>query len=486
MIPRVLHQIWLGRDALPEDFAGYVEGWRRLHPGWEHHLWTEETLPPGLRPEVYERLRAPAERSDILRLELLARFGGVYLDTDFECLRPLDPLLEGVELFAADLNDEGRVNNAFMGATAGHPAVLRALAELRPLHRFGPVDKHGTGPLFVDRVLREEGATVFARRLVYPNWEERDGAYAFHHWARSWKDADGYRRSIRAAERRLAATRAELAATGGVERLRAERDERVELALRARARAGRVLAPRLTLALARAGRRATRPTRVPRVLHQVWVEPRELPADVLVRIETWRVCHPDWEHRLWREDDLPDDLVRAEAADPLRSPTEREELLRLELVLRHGGVAADLRLACRRRLDGTIRELDAFAASTPQGLPTAILVGSAPGHPALAQALERAEPYEWYGYPSGRTGAAALRHGAAAGLVLLPPRILGGPRPVAVAAGEADSTEERRRLVEELAGAERKLLRERERLARRRGPAGGRPAAAEAQASRPD
>ena len=57
------------------------------------------SLPGDLRrPEAAERLRAPAERSDILRLELLWREGGVYVDTDFECLRSIEPLLDGARL----------------------------------------------------------------------------------------------------------------------------------------------------------------------------------------------------------------------------------------------------------------------------------------------------------------------------------------------------------------------------------------------------
>ncbi len=76
----ILHQIWLGPNPLPEEFAAYGETWRRHHPAWDYRLWTEDTLPPDLaRLEVYERLRFPAERADILRLELLWRDGGVYL-----------------------------------------------------------------------------------------------------------------------------------------------------------------------------------------------------------------------------------------------------------------------------------------------------------------------------------------------------------------------------------------------------------------------
>ena len=98
-IPRVFHQIWVGPEPLPEEFVAYQRTWLTYNPGWKLQLWTEENLPPDLeRREVYEKLRVPAERADILRVELLWRFGGVYIDTDFECLRPIEGLLHEVEL----------------------------------------------------------------------------------------------------------------------------------------------------------------------------------------------------------------------------------------------------------------------------------------------------------------------------------------------------------------------------------------------------
>ena len=148
MIPRILHRVWVGPDPLPEDFARNGESWRRHHPDWEMRLWTEDELPRDLtRPEVYERLRKPTERSDIIRLEVLFRFGGVYVDTDFECLRPIEPLVEeGVDFFTCYLKP-GRVNNAVIGSVAGHPLLERALRELRPRTEYG-YDKHGTGPFY--------------------------------------------------------------------------------------------------------------------------------------------------------------------------------------------------------------------------------------------------------------------------------------------------------------------------------------------------
>jgi mannosyltransferase OCH1-like enzyme len=202
-IPRIFHQIWLGPDPVPEEFAVYQQTWLARHPAWELRVWTEQNLPQDLRrPEARERLRVPAERSDILRLEVLWRQGGVYVDMDFECLRPLEPLLDGVDFFSAYI-ERGRINNALIGSVPGHPILDRALAELRPREFYG-YDKWAAGPLFLDRIVSEyPDAVVFDQELFYgkPDAVHPD-AYAFHHRAGSWKDAAAYRYEVEKAERR--------------------------------------------------------------------------------------------------------------------------------------------------------------------------------------------------------------------------------------------------------------------------------------------
>jgi mannosyltransferase OCH1-like enzyme len=205
-IPRLIHQIWLGPNPPAEHEAAYRASWQRLHPDWQVRLWREGDLPLDCRrPEVYERLRHPAERSDILRLELLWRYGGVYVDTDFEARQPLDPLLEGVELFVGDMKP-GRTNNAIIGAVRGHPLVDRALSGLRPVEWFGADPKPGTGPHYLDALLRPVRATitVFPQPVFYPaNDGERATAHAIHHTSRSWVDVEGLRYRIAKMERRV-------------------------------------------------------------------------------------------------------------------------------------------------------------------------------------------------------------------------------------------------------------------------------------------
>jgi inositol phosphorylceramide mannosyltransferase catalytic subunit len=204
VIPRIIHQIWVGPDPLPREFEPYVKSWKRHHPDWEHRLWTEDNLPEDpIRPEVRERLRAPTERSDILRLELLYRYGGVYADTDLECRRPVDELL-GDEPFVGTFFKPDRVTNTFLASVPNHPLLERALREIRP-REFHGFDKDVAGPPFLARLLRDfPDVKLLEPRHFFPaSQAEQERATGVHHRARAWKDAEGLRLAMVLAEERL-------------------------------------------------------------------------------------------------------------------------------------------------------------------------------------------------------------------------------------------------------------------------------------------
>jgi inositol phosphorylceramide mannosyltransferase catalytic subunit len=216
MIPRIIHQIWLGRAPVPHEFTTFSEGWRRLHPDWEYILWTDNGLPEIINEHVFEAVSSMAGKADVLRYELVWRYGGIYVDMDFECLRPIDVLLEEVPAFIADQRVNRPINGLF-GAERGHgltAALIAALPESFATRR-GLFDQ--TGPGFLRRVFYQYlGAdfTVEKRRHGYLHQSrdshrvvqgfERDvfcpydshekhrrherfpSAYAVHHWAGSW------------------------------------------------------------------------------------------------------------------------------------------------------------------------------------------------------------------------------------------------------------------------------------------------------------
>ncbi len=204
-IPRTFHQIWVGPHPFPEEYAALQETWRQHNPHWELRFWRDDNLPQGLRrPEVYDTARTPWERADILRLEVVLRYGGVHVDADFECLRPIDPLLDDSIEFFIGYRKPGHVNGALFGAFAGHPLLAEGLAKIQP-RPDRSYDKDATGPKFLEELLTgREGVTYFDPPVFYPRTAvELDEAYATHHRARGWKDKEGLRRSLAKAEKRL-------------------------------------------------------------------------------------------------------------------------------------------------------------------------------------------------------------------------------------------------------------------------------------------
>jgi mannosyltransferase OCH1-like enzyme len=472
LIPKILHQIWLGPNPLPEEFVEYRETWRTHHPGWTLELWTEDRLPEHLRQaDVTDRLRVPAERADILRLEVLWRYGGVYVDTDFECRRTLESLIEDVDFFTAYLKP-GRVNNAIIGSTAGHPILDRALSELKPNPVYG-YDKGAAGPLYLDRLVKEyPDIHIFEPELFYPATPgERSQAVAIHHAARSWKDADGFKLAVRRAELRRRRTVSELEAIHAetarlelrVARMsalleRARAGERVGLTLTAHrttvaagslmrkskrvvgTQAARVphsaqrrartmqrvvgqLASRVGFASHAFGRPERSPElRIPRVIHHVWLGP-EKPSPRIERARrSWR-RNRGWQQRVWTESNLPEALIRTETGQLLRAPEERLQFLRLELLHRFGGIAPDPDLMSRLPIEPAIGDAQFLVASFANGEPDASLLAAVPAHPLIARLLAELEAAEEWGTPPASLGPLIARatQDSDPGALVLPP-----------------------------------------------------------------
>ncbi len=96
MIPQKIHQIWFSKTTKPHP--GSPESWRDLNPDWDYKLWNAEDLFalvdrhfPAFS-SLYRAYPNYAQRTDLARYMLLWLEGGIYADTDTECLAPLDPI----------------------------------------------------------------------------------------------------------------------------------------------------------------------------------------------------------------------------------------------------------------------------------------------------------------------------------------------------------------------------------------------------------
>lgn len=96
MIPKIIHYIWLGGNPLPKIAEKCIESWKKYCPDYEIKRWDESNLDLDCCKYVREAYdnKKFAFASDVLRLQKLYEYGGIYLDIDVEILKPIDELLD--------------------------------------------------------------------------------------------------------------------------------------------------------------------------------------------------------------------------------------------------------------------------------------------------------------------------------------------------------------------------------------------------------
>ena len=95
-IPKIIHYCWFGRKPKPELAEKCIRSWKKFCPDYEIMEWNEDNFDVASAPkyvqQAYEQRRW-AFVTDFVRLKALTELGGVYMDTDVEVIKPLDPYL---------------------------------------------------------------------------------------------------------------------------------------------------------------------------------------------------------------------------------------------------------------------------------------------------------------------------------------------------------------------------------------------------------
>lgn len=106
MIPKIIHYCWFGKGLMPHSQKKCIEGWKRLMPDYTFMRWDESTFDYtqyAASKYAYE-VKKYALVSDVCRYNVLAQYGGIYLDTDVELFQRFDRFLDcnffsGIELY---------------------------------------------------------------------------------------------------------------------------------------------------------------------------------------------------------------------------------------------------------------------------------------------------------------------------------------------------------------------------------------------------
>ncbi len=222
MIPRIIHQSWRTTEV-PERYRDWQASWLRLNPGYEYRLWTNRDIEHLVARDfpqwaaLFDGYRENISRIDLARYLILQKFGGIYADLDYECLRPHDRLLQdGPLLFGAEPASHARLGKAVRAGI--DPIVCNAWIASAPAHPFwdhllnflvttaaAPDVLDATGPFALTRAIRSYAGTdvtVLRPELLYPVdkepcWDGRIDdleffeqatreAFGIHYWEGSW------------------------------------------------------------------------------------------------------------------------------------------------------------------------------------------------------------------------------------------------------------------------------------------------------------
>lgn len=96
MIPKVIHYCWFGGNEKGETIRKCMVSWRKFCPDYEFIEWNESNYDVTKQPfmkKAYEEGKW-AFVADYARIDILYRYGGIYLDTDVELISSLDSFLK--------------------------------------------------------------------------------------------------------------------------------------------------------------------------------------------------------------------------------------------------------------------------------------------------------------------------------------------------------------------------------------------------------
>lgn len=218
IIPPIIHYCWFGEKSLPLEYQQYIDGWREKCPEYEIKCWDEKNYDINVNPfvEAMYHQKKWAFVSDYVRLDILYKYGGIYLDTDVELIKSLDPLRkyngfigrERANLVASGLG---------IGARKKNPIIFSILQKYNILLQEGSCDLGQISCPYIETgIFNEFGMSSKNETQIIDDFlilsssyfggmnrgtfliNPQDNTYSIHHYAGTWVDRTDKRKDVAA------------------------------------------------------------------------------------------------------------------------------------------------------------------------------------------------------------------------------------------------------------------------------------------------
>ncbi|OME82137.1 hypothetical protein BK120_15815 [Paenibacillus sp. FSL A5-0031] len=205
-IPKVIHYCWFGNNPLPELAIKCINSWKTYMPDYEIIRWDENNFNVNSNLYVMQAYESKkfAFVSDYVRLYALYNYGGIYLDTDVEVIKPLDQFLNN-EAFSG-FEDHQSITTGVIGSTKGNEIInifLDYYSQRGFVRQDGSLDTTTNVKIITDICLKYgfikdnnyqivNGYTIYPKTVFCPlNWNSNDTdisneTHTIHYFAGSW------------------------------------------------------------------------------------------------------------------------------------------------------------------------------------------------------------------------------------------------------------------------------------------------------------
>ena len=212
MIEKVIHYCWFGYGEKPELFNKCIESWRKFCPDYKIVEWDESNFDVHQNTYISQAYdnKEYAFVADFARLWIVYNYGGIYLDTDVELVKPLDDLLGHKAFFGTDYPG-GIATGLGFGSEPNNPIIAEMMKVYDSLlfvnakgsFNYKPCSKYQTKALKKYGLVKKDviqnidnGNIVYPVEYFCPKefYEEEarltPNTYANHHYSLSWMPED--------------------------------------------------------------------------------------------------------------------------------------------------------------------------------------------------------------------------------------------------------------------------------------------------------
>lgn len=199
MIPKIIHYCWFSGDKKPALIRKCIRSWKKHLPDYEIKCWDGNSFDFDSLDFTREAMSVKqyAAAADYVRLYALYNYGGIYLDSDVEVFKSLDPFLDNVFFSGIDRNRCGNeykdfIEAGIMGSKKGFE-YLHECMEYYETHHFihpdGSYDNKTTmaPEVYARQAYRYGFVTKDTEQLltngihIYPRTVFANGNYIYDH-----------------------------------------------------------------------------------------------------------------------------------------------------------------------------------------------------------------------------------------------------------------------------------------------------------------